>query len=302
MMKEQDSFSDKVIEKISKRKISFFYRLVTVGVVYLLILLYFLTPFSKAECLQLDGTFFYSEKEILNIMGINDDTFLFNFDKKRSEELLNNHPLIAKSNIDVSPFSLKVDVEEIAVCYKDSSENIYLNDNKVLSDNLRENILVKDKLNSEILKIPYLLNSQKDYVLDLLIDLSLNICANMNKKIEYFDYSNEKDELNGDFCLYFLPNEAMKKKHFKNNDGVYCFRISASYVLDFKKKYDDSLKYFSKYLVKFYDDLLNDKYLLQNISKMEDIRILNKDLKVISFQMSTDNFKNLTAMKIEEKN
>lgn len=302
MMKEQDSFSDKVIEKISKRKISFFYRLVTVGVVYLLILLYFLTPFSKAECLQLDGAFFYSEKEILNIMGINDDTFLFNFDKKRSEELLNNHPLIAKSNIDVSPFSLIVDVEEIAACYKDSSETIYLNDNKVLSDDLRENILIKDKLNSEILKIPYLLNSQKDYVLDLLIDLSLNICANMNKKIEYFDYSNEKDELNGDFCLYFLPNEAMKAKHFENYDGVYCFRISASYVLDFKKKYDDSLKYFSKYLVKFYDDLLNDKILLQNISKKEDIKILNKDLKVISFQMSTDNFKNLTAMKIEEKN
>ncbi len=289
-------FYEKMIEKISKRKIHFFIRLCLVGILALTVLAYFLTPFSKVSNYELNGTYYYQDNEILSIASLKKSTYLFNIDEKRSERLLSNHPLLDNAKLTITPFKLKIDVQELALIYR-TNEFIYMNnfDHLDLDDSLFENNFVKDKLESEKSLIPYLLdetvinNDENKAILSCLSSLSLAICGYNHEAMDYIDFRFREDHLNGDFYLYFpIKDNIIKQKFFNNQEGNFVFILDASNINSHIVKAQDNLRSLSSYIVLFLRESLNGDISAKNINeaKLDKEMIKGKEILTRSFYLS----------------
>ncbi len=293
-------FYEKMIEKVSKRKLHFFIRLSLVGILVLTILTYFLTPFSKVNNYELEGTYFYQKNEVLSIASLNKSTYLFNIDEKRSERLLSEHPLLDNAQLSINPFKLKINVKEIAPIFK-TNENVYMNNfntsNKynTLDNSLLGNDLVKDKLENEISLVPYLLNEtvinndENKTILSCFSSLSLAICGYNNEAIDYLDFRFHEDALNGDFYLYFPINDNIKNKFFNNQEGNLVFILDAASVNFHIVKTHDNLKSLATYIIRFLHELLNGDISKQNINEATLVKeeIKGKEILTRSFYLFT---------------
>lgn len=286
-------FYEKMIEKVSKRKLHFFLRLSLVGILALAILTYFLTPFSKVNNYELEGTYFYQKEEILSLAALKKSTYLFNVDEKRTERLLSEHPLLNNAKLEINPFKLKIEVDELAPVYK-TNEYIYMNNNQILDNSLFGNILIKDKLEKETSLIPYLLNktileNDNPGILNCLKSLSLAICGYNLQSMNYIDFRFQENLINGDYYLYFPINDNIKNKFFNDQEGSLVFIIDASCVNFHLVKMHDNLKSFASYIVRFLHELLNGDVTNQNINKATLVKeeINNKEIYTRSFYLYT---------------
>ncbi len=302
-MKQKESFSNDIQDKLFRHKTSFFVRLAIFGFIDILILIYFISPFSKVNGFSLEGNYYYEKNEVLQILGLNNNTYLFDVDKKHCEELIIKHPLFDEScKIKITPFNLSLSLEEIALTYKDKNNNVYLSNDALLDDNLKNNLLVNEKIKLEMNNIPILLLDNTKYeVNNLLKKLSLAICGYYNAKIDYLDYRLSSEGINGDFYLYFPINDIIKEKYFNGKDGNFAFVIDASSVKFYLNK-NETLKDLAKYIIKFYHDLNDDVITRVNIEKatLKEEKILDNDLSIRYFRLkySYEN-KKITILALE---
>lgn len=95
--------------KCRQRKIK---RLIVVLLVWLIILIYFVTPFSKIN-IKINGNVYYSKEEIMNMAYINKNGYWWLLDKEKAIKVLESYEYINNVEITKSPFGTKVEIDEI---------------------------------------------------------------------------------------------------------------------------------------------------------------------------------------------
>lgn len=131
--------------KMKKRKLS---RLSVVVFIWILVITYFILPFSKIGDYQINGNVFIDEEEIRTILHIDSKMLIFLFDKSNGEELLNANSYIKTVNIKKKFFKMIIEIEEIYPVAQ-FDDKLLLN-NKILMN--KDDYLYQEKLNS----IPFL--------------------------------------------------------------------------------------------------------------------------------------------------
>lgn len=280
-MSTHDLFMNKMNDKISQRKTAFVLRIFIVAIIVLLVLVYFILPFSRINNYTLEGTYFYTKEEILNICELSKSTYLFNINKEKVLASLNNYPLFNdESSVTITPFSYKVKVKEIAPILNINNQ-IYLNDQTYLSDELKNNLLVKDKIAFEIDKIPTLINEESKFTAlkaeytslnNCLNEFVLSLCGYQSMNIAYLKLEEITSEPNVNIKLYFAINDSIKEKYFANQQGYYVFYLDASTINYSLKKIN--LKKFSASILKVYNDFLSDSVV--NKSNIESASLTNE--------------------------
>lgn len=112
------------------------YRALTSGALFLSVVLfslYFATPISRVSKVRLRSEKAYDAEYISRIALPSREVFLPSFNKSRSVELLEANPLIARASIDVTPFSIYVDYQEIAPAFVYNGKN-YLTSGELVPD------------------------------------------------------------------------------------------------------------------------------------------------------------------------
>ena len=272
-MEEKKEFREAALDRYSRYKSNFFIRLIIVGISILTILIYFLAPFSKVESIKLNGNYYLNEDQIIDIMMLEKKTYLFDVDKDKEYELLNNHPLIKESKIDLSLFSFNVDIVEISPCVKDS-EFIYLKDGTIF-----DNALINhSEITLEIIEnLPLILQDNESYYSNhddkryILYELALLFSSKTQLNLDYVDFE-EKDN-NSYFNFYFEVNDEYKDKVLSGKEGYIKFMFDASCISSYNK--DDALYLVVDEFNKNYNDLFINQ-------KMENGTVIEKNIETIN--------------------
>lgn len=208
-------FEEKVKKKNKRTTIYFFARLGIVFLTFLLIAIYLLSPLSSAENMSLSGQIYLTENDIYQALNISnaEKTSLFSLSKEKVEQLLNSHPLIKKSSVELSPFSFNIDIEEIAPSakYKDviySSTGDIVPEEIVKNDNFSDYFSLSEKNMATFINEPIVHDNFSTYL--------LMICK-INK---------EKH------CIEYLQAEENKKSfilYYKQDGNLPYFRVNLTY-------------------------------------------------------------------------
>ncbi len=257
-----NSFSDKMVDKIYKRK---FYLIVRIGIsviILLLMIIYFVAPISKVANYDLKGNYYLSRDEIKEIMFLNDDSFVFSVDKKKVDELLDNHPLIKEANVDISLVKMKVDIVELSPTVRDDN-NYYVQDGTVLDGSLFSDSSISEKLSSIVSELPYILKDITEYNssnLDLLLQVSLILKSKLLLDLDYCDFN--EVETSGSIKSYFdmfIKVSDLDCDYLRLRFDAYCIKqyYQENKLLDFlENSFNKQLKNFLKRdNLKEYDNL-----------------------------------------------
>ncbi len=279
-----EEFKTLVLKKNNKRKKFFFVRFLIVIFILLMVLLYFVTPLSKVSSYSLNGNYFLSEEQVLDIMFLNRNSFLYRIEPNEKEELLNEYPLIKESKVHVSPFTMDVSIEELAPCLIDG-EDVILSDGTVLDEKLYDNELMGDELKEIVKKIPKILvplaTFDQNYAIrNLLFHLSLSFVAKGKASVSYCSYTQDKNGPDGNFEFYFPISEELKDKFFEK-EGKILFLLSASCVQYCQDHIEKGLDFLTLKLIEKIDNLLQ----FQDVSKakIEKRNLLGNEEEVMIF-------------------
>lgn len=235
-------FEERVKEKNKRTNIYFFIRLVIVFLTFLLVGIYLLSPLSSTKNMTLSGNIYLTENDIYQAMNINDSekTSLYSLSKEKTEELLNNHPLIKKSSVELTPFSFNVEIVEKAPSAQ-YNEKVYSSTGEIIDREIMENESFSSYFTSSKEKLATFIN--EPIVHDNFSTYLLMVCK-INK---------EK------YCIKYLEADENKK----------------SFILYYKQ--DGNLPYFRVNLI--YDDKINlDLYVNNLILTEELIAAFNKKI------------------------
>lgn len=134
-----NNFEEKLnIAKRNHQK-SFITRIIIVGILFLILSLYLLTPLSWVGNYSLKGNLNLSKENVLEICHLNKNDSLYLLDEKKAEELLENHPLIKSCEIKNSIFGLKIEIEELTPVLKTFDGDYYFNDASLKTDSFLQN-------------------------------------------------------------------------------------------------------------------------------------------------------------------
>lgn len=127
--------------KMKKRKLK---RILVVAIIWLILIVYLVTPLSKIN-LKVYGNVYYSKEELMNMAYINSDELWWLFNKEKAIKTLESYEYIENVSISKSPFSTKMTINEIFPIG-------YIGDNYVFSNGSLKN---KNSypLNSKIVNI-----------------------------------------------------------------------------------------------------------------------------------------------------
>ena len=148
-----------MIEKAQKRTRNFFIRLICVAFSTVVLLSYFALPISKVKSCNIEGNYYLSREDVLDIIGVNDNTFLFEINKKNADEYLSNHPLVNEAKISHSFFHLNIEIDEISPSVRDFENNVYLKNGQAIDLEKYKNIITDDIIE----QLPYILSSNDSY-------------------------------------------------------------------------------------------------------------------------------------------
>lgn len=257
---EEKAVKEIVTEKWNKKRFFFFIRFSIVLLLLLMILLYFLTPISRVSDYTLTGNYYLTSDEVLDILWLKRDSYLFRIDENQKEELLNEHPLIRNGKISISPFSFSIDIDELSPCLIED-ENVLLSDRSILDEKLYQNALVGEKLKEIQKRIPRVLTPLKTFefntsVQKILMQLSLYLVSKENLDLDYCDYVPDENGVDGTFEFYFPCISSVKEELFNEKEGEILFLFRASCVQYHQDHYSDGLSFLASNLAAKFTDIL----------------------------------------------
>ena len=195
-MEENLNFEEQLIKLNNQKKRKFITKIIVIVFMFLTFGIYLFSPLSKISDFTLTGNYFINKIDILKILNVSSNTSLYSVNEDEYENRLNNHPLIKSSNVSVSVFGLKVEIEEIAPVLKTGSNDFYCNDGEIRNyDNAFTTCLMPSHYLEEIDKLPVYLNSNNHQLTKsevcFIQDVYYTLSEEYRNKITYFDYSDE---------------------------------------------------------------------------------------------------------------
>lgn len=195
-MEENLNFEEQLIKLNNQKKRKFITKIIVIVFMFLTFGIYLFSPLSKISDFTLTGNYFINKIDILKILNVSSNTSLYSVNEDEYEKGLNNHPLIKSSNVSVSVFGLKVEIEEIAPVLKTGSNDFYCNDGEIRNyDNAFTTCLMPSHYLEEIDKLPVYLNSNNHQLTKsevcFIQDVYYTLSEEYRNKITYFDYSDE---------------------------------------------------------------------------------------------------------------
>lgn len=150
----------KLIQK--KKKRNFIIKLGTIIGIFVLLIVYLLTPLSQVGNYRLSGNLNLSKKDVLKIAHLKSNTSLYSIDEKKCEELLLSHPLIDSCKVKTSVFGgLEIKIEEKTPVLS-NDQVYYLNNGELLDNSLLSSPYLGEYLENIISEIPKLVDSSND--------------------------------------------------------------------------------------------------------------------------------------------
>lgn len=125
--------------KMKKRKIK---RIITVAIIWLILIVYFITPFSKIN-LKVSGNVYYSKQELMDLAYINKNEFWWLFNKNNAIKVLEANEYIENVEIRKSPFGVRMKIEEIYPLGEIGDKFVFSNGNV----NYKNNYPLAEKIN-----------------------------------------------------------------------------------------------------------------------------------------------------------
>lgn len=190
------NFEDRLTLLRKKEKKNFFVRIAIVAFLFLLLIVYLVTPLSQVGNYHLKGNLNLNKSEVLKIAHLNRNTSLFLINEKKCQELLDEHPLIKSSKVKTGLFTgLSVEIEELTPVLK-KSNLYYLNDGSVLDNTLLDSPLVGKHLNDIIKSIPTDASKDYTYSKEQLVNYSniyFNVEQDFRTNINYFKITSDCD-------------------------------------------------------------------------------------------------------------
>lgn len=195
-MEENLNFEEQLVKLNNQKKRKFITKIIVIVFMFLIFGIYLFSPLSKISDFTLTGNYFINKIDILKILNVSSSTSLYSVNEDEYEKGLNNHPLIKSSNVSVSVFGLKVEIEEIAPVLKTGSNDFYCNDGEIRNyDNAFTTCLMPSHYLEEIDKLPVYLNSNNHQLTKsevcFIQDVYYTLSEEYRNKITYFDYSDE---------------------------------------------------------------------------------------------------------------
>ena len=195
-MEENLNFEEQLIKLNNQKKRKFITKIIVIVFMFLTFGIYLFSPLSKFSDFTLTGNYFINKIDVLKILNVSSSTSLYSVNEDEYEKRLNNHPLIKSSNVSVSVFGLKVEIEEIAPVLKTGSNDFYCNDGEIRNyDNAFTTCLMPSHYLEEIDKLPVYLNSNNHQLTKsevcFIQDVYYTLSEEYRNKITYFDYSDE---------------------------------------------------------------------------------------------------------------
>lgn len=259
-------FENELQNRSKKRKKVFITKLSLIGIIALLIVVYFVTPISKVYNSTIDGMIYLTSENYLSIAGISKSNSLYLISPDAIASSLKQYPLIDESSVKVSvtPMGLNIFAQEISPMFKYNDEYYLTNGNKV-DDSL--------------------LNNQDEFIKNYMssyLPLSLDLVSKpLNDKFNLTRYVH--------LCNIILNI----RKSTNTYKTMYVGYDADNYYYDFYYSIDDNT------LLKVSFDALNSISIASKIINEDSLKIyLEKDLngkylyndeKIISY---TDTFNN----------
>ncbi len=181
------TFEERIKSQKIKRKKTLIVKLSIIFSVFALLAIYFLSPISRVSNSHIEGTRYYSKNQILRIAGLNERESLYTISDREIKAKLDNSPLLGgNSNVVITPFGMKITVDErYPVLHSIVNDKYYFDDGSEISDEL---------LSSSDVDVGTFLNENIHQVVDInLIPNSTNIPKKAYKTIGYILSSLSKD-------------------------------------------------------------------------------------------------------------
>lgn len=271
-VQELSKFEAKVKKQNKRITINNIIRYFVVLFLLLASVFYLFGPVSSLKNTKLIGYHLLNYQEVLNIMNVNENDHLYLLDEEKSEELLNNHPLIKDADIKINLFNLEIDFNEalISVIY---GEDIYSSFGSAYSV-IEDQNLIKDYISLHKNKAAFATSSPLEYS-SKYKDLILNTISliNLEEKLCYFV----------DFDL----NEESFTFYFKVDSNLSYLRVKLTY--DDKFTFEDYANRFTKEnLLKMYNEYIS-------ILESKNITILGNEITYIGIRAYINDKNQLSA-------
>ena len=127
----ENSYQILVKKKNRRELVNFFVRFAFVIAMFLCLLLYLLSPTSKAGKLIIDGGIALNKAKILNYLDIDENTSVFSLNSKDIETKLKSHSELTNIDVTLNPLTFKISFLEKAVSFVNDS-SCYLYDGEVV--------------------------------------------------------------------------------------------------------------------------------------------------------------------------
>lgn len=270
-------FETELQNRAKKNKKTFITKISVIGIIALLIVVYFVTPISKVSNSTIDGMIYLSVDNYLSIAGISKSNSLYLIDKDKIANALKDYPLIDESsvNVSISPMGLNIFAQEISPMFKYENEYYLTNGNKV-DDSLINSTdeFIKNYMTSYLPMSLSLVTKPLEGKFNKtryirLCNLILNLRKSENKyQVSYVGY----DEDNYYFDFYYKIDESTLLK--VSFDALNSISIASNIINQ------NSLE---KYLEKGIDGnyLYNDSRIVPYEETIEDKTYSIKGIKVI---------------------
>lgn len=205
-----------------KKRNRFFVKCGFITFIYLLIIVYFISPFARVSNYTLKGNVNYDSDKILEIAHLSRQDSLYFIDEKNIKDLIDNHPLFPGNHtkVSINPLSLTIEVKELAPgAYYNNI--VYFNDGEP-HEELYDNELVKDFLimNSSLPKLIYSpQDDDKKTVINLIEKSYLTRTTASYEKLKYLNIFKDSKNL---FSFYFslFGNQPLIKVTFDPYDAT----------------------------------------------------------------------------------
>lgn len=189
----ENSYQILVKKKNRRELVNFFVRFAFVIAMFLCLLLYLLSPTSKAGKLIIDGGIALNKERILNYLDIDENTSVFSLNSKDIETKLKSHSELTNIDVTLNPLTFKISFLEKAVSFVNDS-SCYLYDGEVVEGSTNDYYQHQSLLAPEFLgEVPTDLTS---YEKSLIISANLNA---LEKNSEYISLS----QYDGEFYFYY---------------------------------------------------------------------------------------------------